>query len=57
MWLGRAFLKLRGRESGLDPVMLVDVLASDMFYDCDKSAEILGYSRGHLDDAIADIKR
>ena len=54
--MGRAVLKLRGRESGLDPVKLVDVLASNMFYDCDESAEALGYSRGHLDEAIADIK-
>ncbi|MEC7242031.1 MAG: NAD-dependent epimerase/dehydratase family protein [Myxococcota bacterium] len=56
MWLGRVFLRLRGRESGLDPVRLVDVLASDMFYDCDESAKALGYTRGHLDEAIADIK-
>ena len=56
MWLGRGFLRLRGRESGLDPVRLVDVLASNMFYDCDKSADTLGYSRGHLDEAISAIK-
>lgn len=56
MWLGRGFLKLRGRESGLDPVALVDVLASEMFFDPDESANELGYSRGHLDEAIAEIK-
>ena len=56
MWLGRGFLKLRGRESGLDPVALVDVLASEMFFDPDESASALGYSRGHLDEAIAEIK-
>jgi hypothetical protein len=57
MGLGKLFLKLRGRESGLDPVRLVDTLASDMFFDAEPSAKALGYTRGHLDEAIEEIKR
>ena len=40
MGLGKLFLKLRGRESGLDPVRLVDTLASDMFFDAEPSAKL-----------------
>jgi hypothetical protein len=56
MWLGRVFLKIRGRESGLDPVKLVDVLASDMFFDPTDSQQALGYSGGSLDEAIHTLK-
>lgn len=56
MWLGRAFLRLRGRESGLDPVKLVDVLASDMFFDPTESQQALGYSGGNLEQAISTLK-
>ncbi len=56
MALGKMVLKLRRRESGLDPVKLVDVLASDMFFDPTESANALGYSRGHLDEAIGEIR-
>ena len=57
MWLGRGFLKLRRRESGLDPVKLVNVITSEMYFEPTASAEALGYSRGGLDEAIADLKR
>ena len=56
MWLGRVFLKIRGRESGLDPVKLVDVLASDMFFDPTDSQQALDYSGGSLDEAIHTLK-
>jgi hypothetical protein len=56
MWCARTFLRLRGRESGLDPVQLVDVLITDMFFDPSESQKTLGYSGGGLDAAIAEIK-
>ena len=56
MWCARAFLRLRGRESGLDPVQLVDVLVTDMFFDPTESQNALGYSGGGLSAAIAESK-
>jgi nucleoside-diphosphate-sugar epimerase len=56
MWLGRGILKLRRRQSGLDPVSLTNVIVSDMFFDPTESAQALGYTRGNLDEAIADLK-
>jgi dihydroflavonol-4-reductase len=57
MWLGRIALMLVRRQSGLDPVRLTDVIASEMFFDPTPGQEALGYSGGDLDTAIADIRR
>lgn len=56
MWCARGYLKLRGRESGLDPVQLVDVLVTDMFFDPAPSQKALGYTGGGLQAAIQEIK-
>lgn len=56
MWLGRIFLALVRRQSGLDPVRLTDVITSEMFFDPAPGQAALGYSGGDLDAAIADIR-
>ena len=57
MKLGRFALAIVRRQSGLDPVRLTDVIASEMFFDARPSQEALGYTGGDLDQAIADIRR
>lgn len=57
MWLGRIALTIVRRQSGLDPVRLTDVIASEMFFDPTPGQEALGYSGGDLNTAIADLKR
>ena len=56
MWLGSIALLIVRRQSGLDPVRLTDVIASEMFFDPSPGQEALGYSGGDLDTAIADIR-
>ena len=55
MWIGKGFLKLTRRESGLDPSRLVNTLVSEMYFDPSASQEALGYKGGGLDEAIASL--
>jgi dihydroflavonol-4-reductase len=56
MWCARAFLNLRGKESGLDPVKLADALVTELFFDPGPSQKALDYAGGGLDAAILEIK-
>ena len=56
MWIGKGFLKLTRRESGLDPVRLVNTMISEMYFDPTQSQEALGYKGGGLDEAIESLR-
>jgi dihydroflavonol-4-reductase len=46
--------RLRGRESGLDPVRFAAIQTRNMFFDPVPAAEELGYGRGNLEEAFKD---
>lgn len=46
--------RLRGRESGLDPVRFAAIQTRNTFFDPAPAAEELGYGRGNLEEAFKD---
>ena len=46
--------RLRGRESGLDPVRFAAIQTRNTFFDPSPAAEELGYGRGNLEQAFKD---
>jgi len=50
----KAIHRIRGKESGLDPVLFVDLLTKNTFFDSASSRAALGYDRGGLREALAD---
>jgi hypothetical protein len=46
--------RLRGRESGLDPVRFAAIQTRNTFSDPAPAAEELGYGRGNLEEALKD---
>jgi nucleoside-diphosphate-sugar epimerase len=46
--------RLRGKEAGLDPSKLTEILTSELYFDPKSSREILGYSGGDLYQALKD---
>lgn len=54
MFFLRLSHRLKGRESGLDPFNYVDVQTINTFFDPTPSQQVLGYSRGGLEQAFKD---
>lgn len=54
MWLFEAYIKLRGREGGQDPVPFVELQTADTYLDPSLSREVLGYGQGGLGKAFED---
>ena len=50
----KAIHRMRGKESGLDPVAFVDLLTKEMFFDPSPSQTALGCDPVGLDDALKD---
>ena len=51
-WMLKQVHRLKGLESGLDPVGLVKLQTADTFFDASVTQEALGFKGGGLDDAI-----
>jgi len=46
--------QLHGKEAGLDPVKITEILTSELYFDPISSRETLGYSGGDLNQALKD---
>jgi len=46
--------RLRGKESGLNPVKFVAMQTKNTFFDPSPAIEELGYRRGNLQEAVED---
>ena len=44
----------QGKEAGLDPVKITEILTSDLYFDPISSREMLGYGGGDLNQALKD---
>jgi len=53
----RVFHRLKGKEGGLEPLALTDIITSEMFFDPGPFREILGFGSGGLEDAFRDTVR
>ena len=59
-WIMRAVRythKLKGQESGLDPVEFVKLQTKKTYFNPKISRQALGYSQGYVDDALQDTVR